>query len=152
MFENTFFKLNNLFSNIFDKKAINEFQNAIFDIFLEADVPYNYTKKLVDKINSQIDCVKIDNKKKIEIIGFLLKKHILNTFKKSIKPLELKYNKTNIIGVFGLNGVGKTSFIAKFANYLRKNYYKSIACVSFDNQRPTGKEQLKELCSQIGVK
>ena len=57
MFENTLFKLNKLFSNI-EKKDIDELRNAVFDIFIEADVPYNYTTKIVDKIGL------LDDKKK----------------------------------------------------------------------------------------
>lgn len=151
MFENTLFKLNKLFSNI-EKKDIDELRNAVFDIFIEADVPYNYTTKIVDKIGLLDDKKNNNNNKNIQIIGKTLRKQIINTFKKSIKKIELKPNKTNVVGVFGINGVGKTSFIAKFANYLNKKYQKSIVCVSFDDQRPTGKEQLMNLCKQIGVK
>ena len=151
MFENTLFKLNKLFLNI-DKRDINELRSAVFDVFIEADVPYDYTKTLVDSFGLFNDKKNNDNNKNIQTIGKTLRKQIINTFKTSIKKIELKPNKTNVIGVFGINGVGKTSFIAKFANYLNKKYQKSIVCISFDDQRPTGKEQLMSLCKQNGIK
>ncbi|MBQ7551912.1 MAG: hypothetical protein IJT15_00470 [Rickettsiales bacterium] len=152
MLKNTFFQLNHKLNNYITNKKKNELKNAVFDVFIEADVPYRYTQKLVNKIEYYINGFKNDDKKYTKTFTNLIKKYILNSFKRNIKQIELKPDKTNVVGVFGLNGVGKTSFVAKFANYLNKKCYKSVMCVSFDNQRPTGKEQLKDLCAQIGVK
>ena len=152
MLKNTFFQLNNKLNYYIKNKHTDELKNAIFDVFIEADVPYDYTQRLVNKIEYCINIIQNDNKKHTTTFADLIKKYIINSFKKNIKQIELQPNKTNVIGVFGLNGVGKTSFIAKFANYLSKKCYKSVICVSFDNQRPTGKEQLQDLCARVGVK
>lgn len=152
MLKNKLFQLNNKLNHYIKNKYTNELENAIFDVFIEADVPYQYTQRLVNKIEHCINGFKNDDKKYTKTFTNLIKKYILTSFKKNIKQIEIKPNTTNVIGVFGLNGVGKTSFIAKFANYLNKKCYKSVICVSFDHQRPTGKAQLQDLCAQIGVK
>ena len=152
MLKNTFFQLNNRLNYYITNKHSDELRNAIFDVFIEADVPYDYIRKLVNSIEYCVNIIKNGDKKHTKTFADLIKKYILNSFKQNIKQIELQQDKTNVIGVFGLNGVGKTSFIAKFANYLNKKCYKSVICVSFDNQRPTGKEQLQDLCARIGVK
>ena len=151
MLKNKFFQLSNSLNYYIKNKQIDELKNAIFDVFVKNDIPYGYAKKLVDKIELYINNIKNDKKNKKTISGFITE-YIINDFKKNIKKLKLQQNKTNVIGIFGLNGVGKTSFIAKLANYLNKKHHKSIICISLDNQRPTGKEQLRNLCTQIGVK
>ena len=152
MFKKTFTKFNNKLTNYIEKKQTDELKRAVFDVFIENDIPYSYTKKMVDKIELYMDKVKHTNKTTTQTLCDVVTKYILSDFKKSIKTLALKHNKTNVIGVFGLNGVGKTSVVAKLANFFKTKCYKSVICVSFDDQRPTGKEQLHSLCSQIGVK
>ncbi len=51
----------------------------------------------------------------------------------------------------GLQGSGKTTTIAKLANYISKNTKKKILLSSADIYRPAAQEQLKVLAQQINI-
>ena len=51
----------------------------------------------------------------------------------------------------GINGTGKTTSIAKVANFLKKNGC-SVACAAGDTHRPGAIEQLTEHGDRLGVK
>lgn len=56
-----------------------------------------------------------------------------------------------IILIAGLQGSGKTTFSAKFANYLKTKKNKSVLLVAGDVYRPAAINQLQVLGEQIGV-
>lgn len=56
-----------------------------------------------------------------------------------------------IILISGLQGSGKTTFSAKFANYLKTKKSKSVLLVAGDVYRPAAINQLQVLGEQIGV-
>lgn len=151
MFKNTVSKLNKIFLKSFNKQEIEDIKDGLFDFLIKADIPYDYTRSLVDKIGVQLNNINTKNVDKTEIVYRLLKKNILNTFKYKIKTLTLQKNNITVIGVFGTNGVGKTSFVAKLAYFLYKKHHRSVMCVSFDNKRSGANEQLRDLCEQNGV-
>ena len=51
----------------------------------------------------------------------------------------------------GLQGSGKTTSVAKLANYIQKESKKKILLASADIYRPAAQEQLKVLSQQVGV-
>ena len=56
--------------------------------------------------------------------------------------INFNENKTNTILIIGANGVGKTTSIAKIANYFVKNH-KKVLLVAGDTFRAGAIEQLK---------
>src|SRR5574344_639741 len=111
--ENTFSKINRVISNIkgrtFTKNEIVDLSIDIKNILLEADLPYEYIKSLINDLQSKLN--KIDEKKlnKSAVIGGILQSYVDSTFQDS-NGKGLKINEIGIttIGVFGPNGVGKT--------------------------------------------
>lgn len=69
------------------------------------------------------------------------------------KDIEIKYNPngTTIILVVGVNGSGKTTSIAKLANYY-KQQNKSVAVVAADTFRAGAIEQLENWANRLGIK
>ena len=66
---------------------------------------------------------------------------------------SLKINHTGLTKFLfcGLQGSGKTTTVAKVANYLKKNSRKKILLTSADIYRPAAQEQLKILSKQIDI-
>ena len=66
---------------------------------------------------------------------------------------SLKINNTGLTKFLfcGLQGSGKTTTVAKVANYLKKHSRKKILLVSADIYRPAAQEQLQILSKQIGI-
>ena len=66
---------------------------------------------------------------------------------------SLKINDTGLTKFLfcGLQGSGKTTTVAKVANYLKRHSRKKILLVSADIYRPAAQEQLQILSKQIGI-
>jgi signal recognition particle subunit SRP54 len=67
------------------------------------------------------------------------------------EPLNLQTNPPAVILVAGLQGSGKTTTIAKLANWIQAELKKSVMVTSADIYRPAAIKQLETLASQIGA-
>ena len=145
------FKKKNKFSN----QEIENLTSGIYNTLLEFDLPYQYVKSLISEIKQQIDHINMSNIAKIDKSAFIenfLKQYFDMIFNKSLdKKININSDKTITIGVFGLNGVGKTSFVAKIANLFQYTYKKRVLCVSFDFTRFSAQEQLQLLCKKNNI-
>ena len=132
-------------SNI--KDALREVKMSL----LEADVNYKVVKDFTNKISEKAigtevirgvnpaqQFIKLVNDELIELLG--------GTSSKLTKGLR---NPT-IIMLAGLQGVGKTTFAAKLAKFLKKQNEK-LLLVGVDVYRPAAIKQLQVLGQQIGV-
>ncbi|MHA1291389.1 MAG: signal recognition particle-docking protein FtsY [Promethearchaeota archaeon] len=156
-------KLKGVFSN-FVKKTLSEkkLDNALFDLkilLISNDVALDTAEEICNNIKKAF---------KGEQIGRLIstKKTIFNTLKEIIteiltpsKDIDLvseikKKNSKNlpyIIVFLGVNGTGKTTTIAKIANYLKKNKITSVAAAS-DTFRAGAIEQLSKHMNNVGIR
>ena len=130
--------------NIFSKdinsqiQSEEEFDDFILDdleeILIKADVGVNTAAEITDKIRSNSD-----------IKPSMVKEYLKGEFKNILKSFDydLKYenNGKNIYLVTGVNGAGKTTFIAKLA-YSFKNSGKKVLLVAGDTFRAAAEEQL----------
>jgi signal recognition particle subunit SRP54 len=66
------------------------------------------------------------------------------------KPYQLKRGKRNVILFVGLQGAGKTTTIAKFANYYQKRHWK-CAMVCADTFRAGAFDQLKQNATKLRI-
>ena len=134
--ENTSSFFSDAFSNKIEKEE--EFDDFILDdieeILIKADVGVDTASEITDKIR--------DNS---SVKPSMVKNYIKNEFQNILNPLDynLKFNenKKNIYLVTGVNGAGKTTFIAKFA-YWFKNSGKKVLLVAADTFRAAAEEQL----------
>jgi signal recognition particle subunit SRP54 len=71
---------------------------------------------------------------------------------KIIQPYQMKRGKSNIILFVGLQGAGKTTTIAKFANYYqRRNNHWKVAMVCADTFRAGALDQLKQNATKLRI-
>ena len=156
MLEETFSKINNVISKLkgdsFDNNEIENISFELRNILLEADIPYQYVKSIVTDMQQKLKKIKEKKLDKNAVIGGLLQSYIDTTFcNANGNGIFVKNNGITTIGVFGSNGVGKTSFVAKLANLLHKSHNKRVMCVSFDVTRFAAQEQLKILCEKNDI-
>jgi len=128
-----------LFSVFKSKTTKNkeEFLEDLEDTLLNADLGARVSTEIIKEIELNIK----ENKLKDEEAYFKLVYDLLDTKLKSIELKPIK-NKTSCYIFFGINGVGKTTSIAKIGNYYNKNNYKVIFGAG-DTFRAAGAEQLK---------
>ena len=156
MLEETFNKINNVISGLrnrcFTDDEIDLLAMDLRNVLLEADIPYSYVKEFLVELKKKLSLVKEKKLDKSAIVGGIIKDFFDKTLSNgSNKSINIKKNGITTIAVCGTNGVGKTSFVAKLANLLQKQYKKNVVCISFDKTRPAAQEQLKVLCQKNNI-
>jgi signal recognition particle subunit SRP54 len=144
-----------------DRKVIEEVAEELKYALIEADVDLSLVKEITDKIKEQARDEK-NNKieKKDQLIKFIYDEIIkilggepLSEQSKGDKKepeLKLEKKKGQKIMFIGLYGSGKTTVIAKLANYYGKRGYKTCI-LGLDIHRPAASEQLEQLGKKINI-
>ncbi len=138
-------KLKNIFKL---NKGNQEFFDDLEDILVESDMGVGVSVDIVRELKEHATGRKITGE---ENIIRLLKEII------SGKILEYKFTLDNdnlvLILFLGVNGVGKTTTIAKTANFIKENYpRKGIILSAADTFRAAAIEQLKIHGERLGVR
>lgn len=132
-------------------KTIDEnLYESIEEMLISYDVGIVATNKILTAIKDEINFQNIKNSELILkiIIDKIFTYYIQDTIVNSL--LNIRNERTNVILVSGVNGVGKTTSIAKIA-YKFKKANKKILLVAGDTFRAGAVEQLSVWASRIGV-
>ena len=138
-------KLKSLFSK---NSTINDdFYDELTDMLVEGDVGAKTAFELVDELNE------ICSKEKIrEQDGIIAKlRELLLQDVKAIS-LEPEEGKQNVWMMLGVNGVGKTTSVAKLASYFKGRGLENIVLASADTFRAAAIEQLAMHGERTGVR
>jgi len=131
-------KIKKLFGGkILDESTLNEIEEILIGSDIGPSISYELIEKLKSKDVSSID----------EAVNFLkteLKKYLLD------KRMDIVKGKLNIILVLGVNGVGKTTSIAKIANYYLLKDFKVLLAAG-DTFRAAATEQLTKWANKIDI-
>ena len=131
----------NLVGNVLANVDENEERYSEFtlddieDTLIGADLGVDYAAELVDRLRTKRDAKPSE-----------LKDYLKNEFKKTLQEagsteLNYKENELNIYFIAGVNGVGKTTLIAKLA-YKFKQEGKKVLVAAGDTFRAAAEEQL----------
>ena len=119
---------------------------------LEADVALLVVKQFIDSIKEKILGTEIlKSVKPDQMIIKLVQDELVDILGSENQPLNISNTHLTKILFCGLQGSGKTTTVAKLANYLSKNSKKKILLSSTDIYRPAAQEQLKVLADQVKV-
>lgn len=132
------FKGNQLSSDFFDELADN---------LIEGDVGVKTAFELSEKLEEICRKERISDEAKVKLE---LKKMLLEYVKET--ELAPDSNGTNIWMVLGVNGVGKTTTVAKLANYYKKHGVENIVMASADTFRAAAIEQLNLHGERLGIR
>lgn len=147
------------FSKAIDELKIayskNEFSDTFYedliDLLVSMDIGYIASEKIANSIKNEVVRKNINNFD--EIIEIILDKLIVYYIQDTNIDNSInitKDRKTNVLVVVGANGVGKTTTIAKLANFYKKLGFK-ILLVAGDTFRAGAVEQLKVHAKNLGV-
>ena len=132
------------------KKVNNEYFEELEEILIMADIGVNTVMNFIDKIKKRVKSEKIENTSELKeiIVDELFIIYVNN----DIISNKINYNSDGptILLFVGVNGVGKTTTIAKLANkFVADN--KKVMLIAGDTFRAGAKEQIMEWGDKVGA-
>jgi fused signal recognition particle receptor len=161
-----FDKLRNAFSSAaksFGQKELKEkdIDEVLFDLevaLLESDVATEVIDSIKSDLKQKLIGLTVEKEQITNVVKQALRENISNMFEAARKIDILqnikKKNETGepyLILFLGINGTGKTTTLAKFANLLRENKF-SVAIAAADTYRAGAIEQLSEHAKRLNLK
>lgn len=130
-------------------KAGDDFWEQLEEELILANVSFETTDMLIDKLK---EYSYKENVSELNVLKEKLKNIILDILKidQAGTELEINASKPSIFLIVGVNGVGKTSSIAKIAKFLVDKKY-SVIISAADTFRAAAIEQIQFLGKKIGV-
>jgi len=155
-------KFSSIFSRLTGKGYLSEdnVQEAIEkvkDALLEADVPYKLVEEFTESIKQEVVGQKvIKSLKPSDQFIKVVNERLLYFLGASSGSESFSLQIPSTVMVMGLQGSGKTTTIAKLANYVKKQAEKrgkqrKILFASVDFYRPAAVDQLEVLAKRVGV-
>ena len=131
-------------------KISNEFYDELEEILITADIGVNTVMNFVDRLKDRVKHENITDFEYLKevIVDELFMIYVGNDLLSS--KLNIKDGETNVVLFVGVNGVGKTTSIAKLANKY-KNEGKKVMLVAGDTFRAGAIEQIKEWGEKVGA-
>jgi fused signal recognition particle receptor len=124
----------------------DDFYEELEEILIMGDIGVNATEAILDKLKEQ---VKENHIKE----PAACKEFLIQAIKEQMQVEETAYEfeqKTSIVLVIGVNGVGKTTTVGKLAGKLKKEN-KKVLIAAADTFRAAAGEQLSEWADRAGV-
>ena len=137
------------FKSLFMKKSAisDDFYEELTDILVEGDIGAKTAFTIVDELEGICRDKKINGEEEVinELKTLLLQ---------SVKAVELtpEPGKTNIWMILGVNGVGKTTSVAKMARLFANKGVSNVVLASADTFRAAAIEQLVMHADKVGVR
>ena len=131
-------------------KISDDFYDELEEILITADIGVNTVMDFVDRLKKRVKSENITDFEYLKevIVDELFMIYVGNDILSS--KLNIKDGETNVVLFVGVNGVGKTTSIAKIANKF-KSEGKKIMLIAGDTFRAGAVNQLNEWAGRIGV-
>jgi len=131
-------------------KISDDFYDELEEILITADIGVNTVMDFVDRLKKRVKEEKIEDFEYLKevIVDELFMIYVGNDVLSS--KLNIKDGELNVVLFVGVNGVGKTTSIAKIANKL-KNEGKKVMLIAGDTFRAGAVSQLNEWAKKLNV-
>lgn len=138
-------RIEHLFSSrkTIDKELFDELEEAL----IVSDVGMGATRKLLERLEER---VKREVIKEPSALYKVLEEEIVNLLNIPAEPLDINRANPFVIMVVGVNGVGKTTTIAKLAHFWKSEGKKPLV-VAGDTFRAAAIDQLAMWAERVGV-
>lgn len=135
--------------HLFDSSTLgDELWDALEELLISADVGVSTTAKLIERLKQRVEGEKL---KETAQVRTALKEEIISLLTVAeAEPFSSEDGRVGVLLVVGVNGVGKTTSIAKLA-YVLKEQGKRVILAASDTFRAAATEQLKVWGERIGV-
>lgn len=130
-----------------DDPITDEFWEDLEALLIQADVGVETTQYLV---NRTIDRANRNGVKRIRDAKDMLRAEMVSVLQENAAPKAM-VAKPYVVLVTGVNGVGKTTMIAKLAHRYKTQFGKSVMLAAADTFRAAATEQLETWAQRVGV-
>ena len=139
-----FGKINSIFKSFrrVDEDLMDELEEAL----ITGDVGVETTEEILDELRSRIKEKKLTEPEEVKAELF----DILRSLIGDGEPIAYEDGKLTVVLVVGVNGVGKTTSIAKMANVFKSDGKKVLLCAA-DTFRAAAIDQIGIWADRIGV-
>jgi fused signal recognition particle receptor len=153
MFENFRKKLSGLFKGSAGSDEVlrkGDIESSVRDALLESDVSLETSERIIADLDNFLE--RPGKKVSQADLRDALRKSIRKILDENSTGIDILNpgKKPFVILFLGINGTGKTTTVAKIANYLKRNG-KRVVVAAGDTFRAGAIEQLSLLCQDIGV-
>lgn len=127
-----------------------DIEEKVRNILLEADVSFEAAEKIADSFRENLG--KVKRKVDYQLVAEVLKNTLKEILEEHSTGVDfLNPGKSPFVVLFlGINGTGKTTTVAKLANYVKKNG-KRVVLAASDTFRAGAIEQLTQLGEKLNV-
>ncbi len=133
------------------EKNIDDTLREVRRTLLEADVNFSVAKEFIARVKERaLGVTVIKSISPGQQVIKIFHSELIKLLGEESVPLKLDGLPPSVIMVVGLQGSGKTTFVAKLAKHLRDNG-KTPMMVAADTYRPAAIEQLEKLGKQISI-
>jgi len=130
---------------------ISEMMREIRLALLEADVNYKVVKEFTNTVKEKALGEEVASSiNPGDLFVKIVKDELTELLGGESEPLNMNGSPA-VLMLVGLQGSGKTTSIAKLANFLRKKHSKKPLMVACDIYRPAAIDQLKQLGAQLNI-
>lgn len=129
-------------------ETVREIRRALLDADVNLDVTRSFTEKIKEKTLGEDVLKSVNPGQQFTKIVF---DELVNILGEERADLNVSSKPPTVILIAGLQGSGKTTFVAKLAGYLKKENNRNPILAAADVYRPAAIDQLKTLASQIDV-
>ena len=136
-------KIKTLFSS---RKLDEAFFEGLEDTLIEGDLGARLTEEITEELRK---AAKSEKAKSVEDLQRLMKE-LLSPYISSYQP-EIKKGELSVFLILGVNGVGKTTSIAKLASYYASMGYKVVLAAA-DTFRAAAVDQLDIHAERLGIR
>jgi len=156
MLENLKTSLQKIFAKIrgapyIDEKILDEILMDLVETLIASDVNVQLATEIEERVRQKVLETKVPEGIPLNnVVMRILYDELVKMLGEKTYKLTVRPGKTSIIMFVGLQGSGKTTTVAKLANYLKKRGYK-VGIICADTYRPGAYEQLKQLAEKIDV-
>src|SRR6056297_976261 len=129
-------------------ETVREIRRALLDADVNLEVARSFTDEIKNQVMGSGVLTSVNPGQQFTKIVY---DELVNVLGEERADLNVSQKPPTVILIAGLQGSGKTTFVAKLARYLKKENNRNPILAAADVYRPAAIDQLKTLASQIDV-
>jgi fused signal recognition particle receptor len=141
-----FGQINELFRS--DEPINAELWEELEEVMIASDVGVDTTDRLIERVKRKVER---QNLRRASEARSVLKEEMVKLLNVDVPQYSERSTRPYVVLVIGVNGVGKTTLIAKVANRYQRDLNRNVILAAADTFRAAAVEQLQTWADRVGV-